>query len=51
MVSWYLVDHCEDLFVSKEILTVYQLHVYELLKSVLRLLTENHEKTCLNEIL
>ena len=29
-------DHCNDVFFSNEILTVYELHVYELLKFVLR---------------
>ena len=45
-------DHCEDLFVFNEILTVYELHVcYELLKFVLRSLTESHEKALLNDFL
>ena len=42
-------DYCEDL-VFHEILTVYELHVYELLKFLLQSLTKSHEKDFPNEL-
>ena len=41
-------DHCNDLFLSHQLLTIHELHVYELLKVVLRSVTDQHSKDSLN---
>ena len=44
------VDHSEDIFISNKILTVYELHIYELLKFVLRSVNQLHSETFLNDL-
>ena len=43
-----LSDHCKDIFLSHQLLTIQELHVYELLKFVLRSVTNQHSKDSLN---
>ena len=44
-------DHCEDILTSNEILTVFELHVYELLKFLQRSITQDDPKQYLNDLL
>ena len=44
-------DHSEDLFESNQILTVFELHLYELLKFALKTIHSLHSQDFLNKIL
>ena len=44
------LDHSEDIFVKHKILTVYELHIYELLKFVLRSIHGLHSENFLNNM-
>ncbi len=39
-----LSDHCKDIFLSHQLLTIQELHVYELLKFVLRSVNNQHSE-------
>ena len=41
-------DHSEDIFVTKRIITLYELHLYEILKLVLRSLNNLHSQNFSN---
>ena len=43
--------HCEDIFISIEISTVFQFHAFEILKFLIRSITQNHGKKYLNDLL
>ena len=43
-------DHSEDIFIKHQILTVHELHVYELLKFVLRSINKLHSESFLNNL-
>ena len=43
-------ENCDDIFQSNCLLTIYELHVYELLKFVLRSLIQQHCPTFLNDL-
>ena len=43
-------DSSRDIFISNKLLTVFELHVYELLKFVLKSLKKMHSETYLNEL-
>ena len=45
-----LSDSSRDIFISNKLLTVFEFHIYELLKFVLKLLKKMHSETYLNEL-
>ena len=45
-----LSDSCRDIFISNKLLTVFEFHIYELLKFVLKSLKKMHSETYLNDL-
>ena len=43
-------DHCEDIFEKNKLLTVFEYHVYELLKFVLKSVNQLHGENFLTEM-